>query len=358
MKNLLSILLFLIPSVFWAQTPTVAIISFDANQQELQSHEILELLRMEVSKHGKFQPVDRYEIDEVLSANEMDPTKCFSQSCLFSAGKLLNVDFVFTGSADKLGDAMFLKIRMLSVKNEKIEKEIVMEFLYIPQKINTMVTILVNELFNVPNDEAIVNSLSNKESYESAINNPQYQRLNLSGPRMGYTFFTGETANILKAAKSNGGYDALPAMFQIGYQFEAQYLNEGKWQALVEFIPLISGFDQGLFIPSVAILNGIRSNVNGIEFAIGPSFNIVKKAEMIFSVDQNKWVIAEGNVGNQDVTTRLDSRGKPRFTSYVVLAGGYSIRSGKLNIPINAYFIPSKDDFRFGISFGFNIKRN
>lgn len=63
-----------------------------------------------------------------------------------------------------------------------------MEFLYIPQKINTMVTILVNELFNVPNDEAIVNSLSNKESYESAINNPQYQRLNLSGPRMGYTF--------------------------------------------------------------------------------------------------------------------------------------------------------------------------
>jgi hypothetical protein len=358
MKNLLSILLILIPSVFWAQTPTVAIISFDANQQELQSHEILELLRMEVSKHGKFQPMDRYEINEVLSSNEMDPSKCFSQSCLFASGKLLNVDFVFTGSADKLGDALFLKIRMLNVKNEKIEKEIVKEFLYIPQKINTMVTLLVNELFNVANDQSIVNSLSNKESYESAINNPQYQRLNLSGPRMGYTVFTGETAKILGNKKSDGGYDAFPALFQIGYQFEAQYLNEGKWQALVEFIPLVSGFDQGLFVPSVAILNGIRSNANGIEFAIGPSFNIVKKADMVFSDEQGKWLLANETTGNQDVTSRLDSRGKPSFTSYVVIAGGYSIRSGKLNIPINAYLIPSKNDFRFGISFGFNIKRS
>lgn len=356
MKNVLITLVLLIPALIFAQAPKLAVVSFDANQQELRPDEILELLRVEVSKHGKYQLVDRYEITEVLSQNQIENRTCFSQSCLYNAGKLLNVNFVMTGSADKLGDALFLRIRMINIQDEKIEKEVVKEFLYIPQKINTMVTILVNEMFNVANDPSILNSLSNKESYESAVNNPEYDRLNLSGPRMGYTFFTGETASIIRSPKHQGGYDALPAFFQIGYQFEAQYLNEGKWQALVEFIPLISGFDQGLFIPSVAILNGIRSNKNGVEFAIGPSFNIVKKADMIF--EDGQWVLADRNPNNLPVETRLDSRGKFQFTSYVVIAGGYSIRSGKMNIPLNVYVIPAKDDFRFGVSFGFNLKRS
>src|SRR5690606_17862172 len=218
-----------------------------------------------------------------------------------------------------------------------------------------MVTLMVNEMFGVANDMNIVNSLSNKESYESAVNNPEYQRLNLSGPRMGYTLFTGETARILKSDKQLGGFDALPAFFQIGYQFEAQYLNEGKWQALAEFIPLISGMDQGLFIPSVAVLNGIRNNKNGLEFAIGPSFNIIKKANVIW-VD-GQWELEGENPDNLPVKSRLDSRGSYKFTSYVVIAGGYSLRSGKMNIPLNVYVVPAKEDFRFGISFGFNLKR-
>lgn len=350
------VFMFLVP--FWtqAQAPKLALISFDANQQELRPDELLELVRIEVSKQGKYQLVDKYEIQEVLQRNNIEVMTCLSQGCLFEAGKLLNVNYVMTGSADKLGDALFIRIRMMNIAQDKIEKEVVKEFLYIPQKINTMVTIIVNEMFNLPNDAAIVNSLSNKESYESAVNNPEYQRLNLSGPRMGYTFFTGETASVLRAPKNKGGYDALPAFFQIGYQFEAQYLNEGKWQALAEFIPLISGMDQGLFIPSVAILNGIRNNKNGLEFAVGPSFNIVKKADMV-NID-GEWVLAENTNNNLEVKTRLDNRGSYRISSYVVIAGGYSFRSGKLNIPVNFYFIPGKNDSRFGLSFGFNLKRS
>ncbi|MFZ1706040.1 MAG: hypothetical protein WAT79_16965 [Saprospiraceae bacterium] len=355
MKNLFFFLVLVTPMLLWSQVPKMAIVSFDANQQELRPDEVLELLRVEVSKHGKFQLMDRYEIKEVLSNNQIDDSKCFSQSCLLSSGSLLKSDFVMTGSADKLGDALFLRLRMINVKDEKIEKEVVKEFLYIPQKLNTMVAIITNEMFNMANDPTIVNSLSNKESYESALNNPEFQRLNLSGPRMGYTFFTGETAGILRNEKHKGGYDALPAFFQLGYQFEAQYLNEGKWQALVEFIPVISGMDQGLFIPSIAILNGIRSNKNGIEFAIGPSFNIIKKADMILS--DGEWILAKEGGTNEPIYSRLDSRGQYRFASYVLLAGGYSIRSGKLNIPINVYVIPAKKDFRFGLSFGFNLRR-
>ena len=37
--------------------------------------------------------------------------------------------------------------------------------------------------------------------------------------------------------------------------------------------------------------------------------------------------------------------------------GGKTFKSGKLNIPVNVYVIPSKDGIRMGASFGFNAKR-
>ena len=55
--------------------------------------------------------------------------------------------------------------------------------------------------------------------------------------------------------------------------------------------------------------------------------------------------------------TRMDSRGNVEIQSYVVLAAGYSLKSGKLNIPLNIFVIPSKTSTRYGFSFGFNIRK-
>ncbi len=341
-----------------AQLPRLAVVSFDATNSELPTGELTELLRIEISKHGKYELVDRYEIQEMLKSEETSAATCFSKTCLMKAGKTLGVDYLVSGTADKLGDALFLRIRLLNLKAGTVDKEIVKEFINIPEKINTIISIVVNDMVGVENDAVIVNSLSNRDSYESAINNPYYQRLNLSGPRMGYVFFSGQTAEILARPTNKGGFDASPAYFQMGYQFEKQYLSEGKWQALVEFIPLISGVDQGLFIPSLSILNGLRSNKNGLEFAIGPSFNIAKRADVV-EVD-GEWLLAQNynNVKGLPVEKRLDSRGKYELASNVVIAAGFSLKSGKLNIPINAYVIPGRDDFRLGISFGFNTKKS
>ena len=68
---------------------------------------------------------------------------------------------------------------------------------------------------------------------------------------------------ILQARESGGGFNANPLMFQFGYQFEVQYLNQGSFQALFEFIPMITGLDQGKFLPSISVLNGMRSNISG-----------------------------------------------------------------------------------------------
>ena len=58
------------------------------------------------------------------------------------------------------------------------------------------------------------------------------------------------------------------------------------------------------------------------------------------------------------IEKRLDSRGEYRLVSGFVFACGKTFKSGRLNIPVNAFFIPGKkDNHRFGISVGFNTTR-
>jgi hypothetical protein len=40
-----------------------------------------------------------------------------------------------------------------------------------------------------------------------------------------------------------------------------------------------------------------------------------------------------------------------------IVAVGKTFKSGRLNIPVNMYVVPSKDGIRMGASFGFNAKR-
>jgi hypothetical protein len=144
-------------------------------------------------------------------------------------------------------------------------------------------------------------------------------------------------------------------MFQFGYQFEKQYLNEGKFQGLFEFIPMVTGIDQSLFIPSFSILHGIRNNKNGWEFAFGPTFQAISQAEGYF--ENGIWKLKNEFTNPEQVTMmRLDNRGKRQLRTGFVIACGKTFRSGRMNIPLNAYFVPRKDGMQFGLSFGFNAK--
>jgi hypothetical protein len=165
-------------------------------------------------------------------------------------------------------------------------------------------------------------------------------------------------ADRLRESKDTGGFEASPVMFQFGYQFETQYLNEGNLQALFEFVPMITGIDQGYIIPSFTILHGLRNNRNGWEFAIGPSIKFVPEAQGYYDAS-GQWTLAGQNTpSDQPLRTRIDSRGNLAMSTCFVLAVGKTLRSGRLNIPINTYFIPEHDGLRYGLSFGFNARRN
>jgi hypothetical protein len=202
--------------------------------------------------------------------------------------------------------------------------------------------------------------LTQINSREGVPNNPDVKRLNHSGVRMGVVHILGDNGDILKRPAGQGGYDASATLFQFGYQFETQYLNQGRVQGLFEFIPTITGLEQGLFLPSLTVLHGLRDNKTGLEFAFGPTFGVSKVAKGYF--DDEVWKLRtewdqEGSNPNP-IVTRLDSRGNVTLNAGFLFGVGFSFKSGDLNIPVNLFTVMQKKSFRVGISFGFNAKGN
>lgn len=317
---------------------------------------------MELSKLNEYRVMDRYDVEYITSKNEFIIENCYGKLCMVEAGKILNTDKMLTGSLELLSETIVITLRVIDVKSETIEMTQVMEFLNIKTKIPTMINITMNTMFGNTLDENVVNKLTKPFDYESSVNFPDDATLNLNGPRMGFTAFTGNLAKTYSSPLRDGGFDALPFMFQFGYQFEIKYLNQGDFQALFEIIPIITGLDQGKFIPSVSLLNGLRSNRTGWELAFGPVIYVLKEAKGYYdSSDDNKWKLSneyKGEDENPDpVIKRLDSRGNYDFTSAFVFGVGKTFKSGRLNIPLNAFFIPGKGGHRFGLSLGFNASR-
>lgn len=141
------------------------------------------------------------------------------------------------------------------------------------------------------------------------------REVNLSGPRFGLTMLS--QGNIDKLKERDIVVN--PLISQFGWQFERRiYSNGDGITALTEWVPLISGLDQGVALPSLNWLVGVRTST-GAEFGIGPN-------------------ITPLGVG-------------------LVVAAGVTVRSGALNIPLNFAVVSSKSGSRVSIMTGFNLRR-
>jgi len=109
-------------------------------------------------------------------------------------------------------------------------------------------------------------------------------RQKLSGPRFGFTVFTGDVA----AYRQARGLE--PIMSQFGWQFETQMVSttDGS-QALMEWLVLLGGLEQDETSLSLAWLAGYRLG-NGLEFGVGPNFN----ANLRESMTNTSMIMAAG----------------------------------------------------------------
>lgn len=93
-------------------------------------------------------------------------------------------------------------------------------------------------------------------------------RQQLSGPRFGFTAFTGDVARYRQAIGKQ------PIMSQFGWQFETQIVStESGNQALMEWIFLLGGLEQGERNMSVSWMAGYRLPT-GLEFGVGPNLSV------------------------------------------------------------------------------------
>ena len=141
------------------------------------------------------------------------------------------------------------------------------------------------------------------------------REINLSGPRFGLTMLS--QGNVNKLAELH--IHVRPLISQFGWQFERRFYTNGSGlTALSEWVPLISGLDQGVALPSLNWLVGVRTST-GSEFGIGPN-------------------ITPAGVG-------------------LVLAAGMTVRAGALNVPLNFAIVSSKSGARVTVMTGFNVRR-
>ena len=335
--------------------PTIGTISLDAVNIGTPPIILGNMARLEVERMNTYEVLDRYELGALLQNPKTEG--CYGKTCLVDIGHALKADKMLSGSVENYEKKYILTLRMIDVAGASIERTQVTEFLPLPTEVQSMVEISVRQFFGLAVDSVLKRRLTQPSDYENPVNTENAPRLNTTGPRMGYAFLTGTTADALRAAPEHGGYGANPYLFQFGYQFETMYLNTGNWQALFEFVPTVTGLDQGLFIPSLTILNGIRNNLIGWEFGIGPTFRVVQEAKGHYDGQQNFLLKQDNDPAGLAYTTRVDSRGDATLTTGVVIALGKTFRSGRLNLPVNFYWVPARDHQQFGLSFGFNSRK-
>jgi hypothetical protein len=142
------------------------------------------------------------------------------------------------------------------------------------------------------------------------------KEVNRSGPRFGITFLGGSLTDTLR---SRHNVDVSSVVTQFGWQFERQFASiEGGPVALNEWVLLVGGMEQGVFLPSLSWLVGVRFP-NQFEFGVGPNITPAGVA--------------------------------------LAWSAGMTFRAGALAIPVNVALVPSKFGLRSSILTGFNLYR-
>lgn len=140
--------------------------------------------------------------------------------------------------------------------------------------------------------------------------------VSLSGPRAGVTFLS---PSVREQISDDFGEELGPVISQFGWQFEKRFMTSDTGATgVTEWVLLFGGADQGVFVPSLSWLLGLRT-IKGIEFAAGPNLSPAGMA--------------------------------------VAIAAGVTMRAGNLNVPFNIALVPSKSGPRVSFLMGFNSKR-
>ncbi len=362
-RTVLLLILFITSKSIWSQENKLAIFDLHSINIMYKGEEITRLLRMEATKMEIYTVMDSYEMAEIYQEKKKSPLPCYSSKCAISNGELLSVQFATVGSIEKFGEKIIIQLSLIDVKNQKVMKQMVQEFIDKEEEIQRMLRVSIQKLIS---DNVESQLLAELTYIETPVKNPN-NLVNLNGPRMGFSFITGDAAARLSANEDEGGFEMLgsnDAVFTttMGYQWEKRYLATNDFQALVEGIVLIGGMEVGQLNPSITFINGIRFSKSNIEIGFGPNLKFKRVANGYFD-ESGKWKLSrewDNTLGENPYPIQrdvLDKRGDLALDLGMVFAVGKTFQSGRLNIPVNIFYAPKRNSSLIGVSLGFNLQK-
>jgi len=316
----------------------VGVVEADVIGLDLEPKIAGELIRRELMKLNLFNVADSYDQQYILDRNNIQIEGCYSVYCLQEISKVFEVDKILTGTISRLNKSIIVTVKIFDSATNTWSKMSTDTYNDIPEQLPTMISFTLRNLLSQEYDLEMYRRLTSDVSFYRNVELMEREEANLSGPRFGVGFLTGDAKRAITAPKENGGANGFPVISHLGYQFEKVFISSGNTHALMEFLPTISGLEQGLIIPAMNILLGVRNSKTGLEFGMGYNISLFK---------EDKALLGE--------TMRLETV----FSSGLLIGAGKTFKSGRLNFPINAYYIPGKNNtHRFGLTFGFNLSRS
>lgn len=373
--------------------PSIAVVNPSVNEVDVKKEIGAKMIRLELIKLEKYNVLDEFDMAETYKKDSNYYYNCNGISCLTAIGNDLGVDYTVSASLDKLGNKTVISIKIIDVKAKKIHLSSIREFDDQPDELQRMIEVVVKQAHGIEASKDLIERLDFKNELITSNN---VGKVKNSGPRIGAAFLTGSLYEYAGREESQGGLDIFPAVSMIGYQIEGQYVGTENFSALVEGIVNISGLEQGLFIPSINILNGFRFGKAGWEFAFGPGFGVTTRSKGFFDSDglitdeKRYWSERDYNdyLSNElnniekhpeyfDETGvflnpkpsdfnkeydfskyHYDKRGAASFSTSFVFAFGRTFRAGSLNIPVNVFYSSKKGGGYVGLNVGFNVIRS
>ncbi|MBN4072913.1 hypothetical protein JYT74_02615 [Crocinitomix catalasitica] len=366
MKNLLIIfaLIFVFTNSGTAQMPTVAVGSIKIFGIHSNSIIVSKLVRLELIKIEKYSVLDQFDMKEVEDST-ISYDDCFGRDCLLEFGEKLKVDYMVSGKIDGLGAKIVVSLKLIDISTGEIVKNKNIEFTNNEAEIQRMIGIVIQEMHGIVPDPIVKKRLVYNNDPIIATNLGQISN---AGPRVGVGYTVGSLNEFVTRSESRGGMGIIPVVTNIGYQFELQYVGTENFSGLFEFIPMLTGLEQGQFIPSMLFLNGFRFGKGGWEIAFGPNFGLNKTSKGFIDDKGDYWsesdyLAVEGNThetlknSEYEIETFSDTRGDLKLSTRWVVGVGRTFRSGALNVPINVFYSSQKDGGMLGLSVGFNITK-
>lgn len=352
---------------------TIAVALPNIENIQISREVVAKLIQIELIKLDTYRVYDEFDVQEAMNTEQRFKEDCYGKNCLVDLGKSAGVNYIVSTSLLSFGGKIVITMKFIDISSGSIIKNDVREFIDNKNEVQRMLKIMVMEMHG----QEVHSSLISKISYDDQpIVKTDVGRINNSGPRVGYAMLTGKLTEFANRPESQGGLDIFPGVSMIGYQVEKQYIGTENFSALGELLFTVSGLEQGVFIPSVTLMNGLRFGKAGWEIAFGPGFGISRHSEGFYDVNgiygerDRYWTEREFNNDIQEynefgepiyelpyeTTSVLDARGsKWKLTTRWVMGFGRTFRAGALNIPVNIFYSSMKNSSMFGVSVGFNV---